>query len=49
MCRHSGPPSQGWRTFLATMPTALRRSTFLSFQRSRSGSSIVWPRLSPPY
>ena len=25
----------------ATMPTASRRSTFLSFQRSRSGSSIV--------
>jgi hypothetical protein len=27
--------------FSATMPAALRRSTFLSFQRSRSGSSIV--------
>src|ERR1017187_6574495 len=27
--------------FSATMPTASRRSTFLSFQRSRSGSSIV--------
>ena len=41
MCRHSRPPSQGWRTFLTTMPTASQRSTFLSFQRSRSGSSIV--------
>jgi hypothetical protein len=27
--------------FSATMPTASKRSTFLSFQRSRSGSSIV--------
>ena len=41
MCRHSRPPSQGWRRFSATMPTASRRSTFLSCQRSRSRSSIV--------
>jgi len=33
MCRHA--------RFSATMPTASQRSTFLSCQRSRSGSSIV--------
>ena len=42
MCRHSGCRRlRAGARFSATMQTALRRSTFLSFQRSRSGFSIV--------
>ncbi|SRR5258708_7134752 len=40
MARWRAPPSQGWKTFLATMLRALPQWTFSSCRRSRSGCSM---------